>query len=305
MMADPVVTTPVAPGPTGNASVAPEPAAQPVASPPAAEPAPVSTTPAAVPSPSPTAAPVAAAAKPAEPAPIEPAASAPTLLEKFDKEKATASEKTAAAAAPAAASTSAPTPTEAAKPGAAAAPQPAPTPAAAPVEYKYTLPETIQMDDGLRSEVHTAFDNFRANPAEGAQVLINLHERQMRDFAQYMANEQQRIFSETRQNWSKQVLADPEIGGSGHQTAMGAIARMRDLLVPEKDRPQFEEFLRVTGAGDHPQFLKLLHQAARFYDEPTLPPPNPRPAQGNGQRPSRRLRDVYDHPRSTPEGRQS
>ncbi len=161
----------------------------------------------------------------------------------------------------------------------------------------------MKMDDTLRGEVHKAFDNFRANPAEGAQELVNLHEKQMRDYAQFLASEQHRVFAETRQSWAKQVLSDPEIGGSGHQTAMGAIARMRDLLVSEGDRPKFEEFLRVTGAGDHPQFLKLLHQAARYYDEPTLPPPNPRPPPGNGARPTRRLRDTYDHPRSNADGR--
>jgi hypothetical protein len=304
-MADPLTTTPApSPAPAATAPVAAA-ASQTAAAPIAAEPAPVTTTPAAAPSPSPTAAPAAAAAKPVEPA-SDPSAPAPTLLEKFDKEKTTESEATAAGKPAAAAPAPQAKPAEpaATPPGEAPPAQAAPV-APAPVEYKYTLPETIQMDDGMRSEVHKAFDDFRANPSEGAQELINLHEKTMRDYAQFLQNEQHRIFAETRQNWAKEVLADPEIGGSGHQTAMGAIARMRDLLVPERDRPAFEDFLRTTGAGDHPQFLKLLHQAARYYDEPTLPPPNPRPAPGNGQRPSRRLRDVYDHPRSTPEGRQS
>ena len=301
-MADPVVAAPVVPAP----EIAPAPAVaavQPAApAPPAAEPAPASPAPAAA---SATVAPAPAlAAKPAEPPPEPaPVAAAPTLLEKFDKEKSDAEAAKAPAAADAVKpATPAAKPTEPAKPGetpAAAAAAAAP----APVEYKYTLPETIKMDDAMKGEVHKAFDDFRANPAEGAQGLINLHEKTMQVFAQHLSNEQYRIFAETRQNWAKPVLSDTEIGGSGHQTAMGAIARMRDLLVPEKDRPQFEEFLRVTGAGDHPQFLKLLHQAARYYDEPTLPPPNPRPPAGNGQRPGRRLRDIYDHPRSTAEGR--
>jgi hypothetical protein len=159
------------------------------------------------------------------------------------------------------------------------------------------------MDDGLKAGVHKAFDDFRSNPAEGAQALIDLHEKQMQAYADHLIREQHRVFNETRQGWSKAVLSDPEIGGAGHQTSMGAIARMRDLFVPEKDRAEFEQFLRVTGAGDHPSFLKMLHQAARFYDEPGMPPPNPRPPPSNGARPARRLRDVYDHPRSSSEGR--
>ena len=248
---------------------------------------------------------IAAAEKSAEPPaePAQPASAAPTLLEKFDKEKsdaAAAKAKPAEAAKPDAAAAA--KPADAAKP-AEAAPKPQEAATVAPVEYKYTLPDTIKMDGALKGEVHKAFDDFRANPAEGAQNLINLHEKQMRDFAMHMANEQQRIFAETRQNWAKEVLSDPEIGGSGHQTAMGAVARMRDMLVPEKERPAFEEFLRVTGAGDHPQFLKLLHQAARYYDEPTMPPPNPRPPPGNGQRPPAGCAISTRHTRSNAEGR--
>ena len=298
-MADPVVETPVAAPP---APVVAAPAPAPVA---AAEPAVVSPLPAEPAQSSPAAVPPAASeAKPAEPpSSVEPAAAAPTLLEKFDKEKADA-EAAKAPAAAAAAKPASPTekPAEAPKPTDAPQ-QPVTAAAPPPVEYKYTLPETIKMDDALKGRVHKAFDDFRANPADGAQNLINLHEQQMRDFAQHMANEQQRIFAETRQNWAKQVLSDPEIGGSGHQTAMGAVARMRDLLVPERERPAFEEFLRVTGAGDHPQFLKLLHQAARYYDEPSMPPPNPRPPPTNGARRTSRLRDIYENTRSNAEGR--
>jgi hypothetical protein len=303
-MADPVTTTPVAPSP----------ASQPAA-PPAAEPAPVTTTPAAQPTPS-QAAPAPVVTTPAEPAPAaQPAAPAPTLLEKFDAEKAAATTLPAVAEAAEAAKTApapltaaqaappAPKPAEIAKPGEAPPAQAAQAAPTAPVEYKYTLPETITMDDALRSEVHTAFDNFRANPAEGAQQLVNLHEKQMTEFAQAMAKRQVDVWNETKQGWAKKVLADPELGGSGYQTTMGAVARMRDLFVNEKNRAEFEDMIRTTGVGDHPAFLRMLHQAARYFDEPTLPPPNPRPAPGNGQRPSRRLRDVYDHPRSSPEGR--
>ena len=299
------------PSPTSETPLAaapqPVPAAAPVTASPASPAAPIapataSPPPVAEPAPATPAPAAAAPEKPVEPtvpAAAEPAASVPTLLEKFDKEKADAEAAKVAAAKPAPPTEK---PTEAAKPAEAKPATPAPV-TATPVSYEYTLPESIKMDDGLKGEVHKAFDDFRADPSKGAQGLINLHERQMQSFAQHMANEQQRIFRETRQGWAKEILSDPEIGGSGHQTAMGAIARMRDLFVPENDRPRFEEFLRVTGAGDHPAFLKLLHQAARFYDEPTLPPPNPRPAPGNGRRPTNRLRDIYDHPRSTSEGR--
>jgi hypothetical protein len=222
-------------------------------------------------------------------------------LEQFDKDKADAATAKAPAAAPAdAAPASPPKPAEASKQDAPAAAAPAAP--AAPFEYKYTLPESMQMDDAVRGDVHKAFDTFRTNPAEGAQALVNLYEARMQEYAKFVDSEMRRVWSETKQGWAKQTKGDPELGGSGYQTSMTAVARMRDLLVPEKHRPAFEQMLAATGVGDHPEFLRILHQAARLYDEPTLPPPNPRPPTGNGQRPARRLRDIYSQTRTNQEG---
>ncbi len=249
--------------------------------------------------------PAAPAAPVVEPLPT----AAPTLLEKFDKNakekpaepaKDAAAEKPAEPAKPAEAKP-AEKPVEAVKPAEAKPGDPVKVAEPAkpePVEYKYTLPETLKIDDARKDELHAAFDAFRANPAEGAQPLIDLHNKTMQDYAAHLEREQHRIFAETRANWAKEVLADEQIGGSGHQTAMGAIARMRDLFVPEKDRPAFEEMLRVTGAGDNPAFLRAFHNAARFFDEPPMPPANARPSPNNGAGPAR-LRDVYTHPRSS------
>lgn len=303
-MVDAVTSPSPTPETPPTAAPQPVPAAAPVtaspvpaAQPPAAEPAPVVASPAPAPAPS-TEKPV----EPSLPAAAEPAAAVPTLLEQFDKEKADA--EAAKASAAATASKPVDKKAEAEKPtDAKPAPQQPTAAAPAPFEYKYTLPETIKMDDAVRGEVHKAFDDFRADPNKGAQALVNLHERQMQAYAKFLSDEQQRVWIETKQGWDKKVRSDPELGGSGYQTTMGAIARMRDLFVQEKDRAEFEEFLRVTGAGWHPAFHRMLHQAARIYDEPSMPPPNPRPAKDNGRRPTSRLRDIYDHPRSTSEGR--
>jgi len=167
-----------------------------------------------------------------------------------------------------------------------------------PVAYEYELPATIKMDDGLKTEFHTVLDGFRADPAKGAQGLIALHEKAMTDYDAQLRQQQIDTWNETRKAWNTDVLADEQIGGSCHQTAMGAIARMRDMFVPEKDRAAFENFLSVTGAGDHPAFLKMLHNAARFYDEPAMPPPNVKPSPTNGANPNNRRAIMYDHPRS-------
>lgn len=292
-----------------EASAAPAAAAAPQAPEPASPPAAVPADAAAAPAPE-VAAPAAAAGP------------EPTLLQKFDAEgKAPAEAKPEGDAPkdapkpdgekPAGDKPAEPKPGDAkpaeakpaeAKPGEKPAETKAPEPAKLdPVAYEYALPETIKMDDALKGEFHTALDAFRADPAKGAQPLIDLHNKAMTDYAAQVDQNQRDVWNETRKGWTNDVLADEQIGGSGHRTAMGAIARMRDMFVPAADRPAFEQFLQITGAGDHPQFLRMMHNAARLFDEPKLPPADIKPSPNNGANPNaRRGGLLYDHPRSNP-----
>lgn len=270
---------PLAPSTTG-AGAAPEP----VAASPAAAP---------VASPEPVAAPVAAAAEPAAPAAAAPAAPAsePTLLEKFDAEK--AKEPAIPEAKPAGAEAK-PKDGGAAPEAKAAEPdKPAEPAALEPVAYEYTLPETIKLDDAGRAEFHTALDAFRKDPVKGAQSLVDMHNKAMTEFAEQSYANQVKAFNETRRGWVNQVMGDEELGGAGYQTTMGAIARMRDMLVPEKHLGEFNDFLKVTGAGDHPAFLRMLHAAARIFDEAPMPPPGPKPPPNLGKPQGRGLRSIY------------
>lgn len=275
--------------------------------------------------PAPAASPAASPAQPATPVAAEVKAEperTPTLLEKFDEKKA-AEAKPAEAAKPAEGTTKlaepakpgeakpaeakpaeAVKPAEGAKPAEAAKPSEPAKPE--PVEYKYTLPETIKMDDALKGKVHTAFDAFRADPAQGAQKLIDLYVEQRTEDAKLTLKNQFDVFNKTKGTWEKDWMADPEIGGAGHMTAMGAIARTRDLGISSAkpgsaqylaDRAQFDQFLATTGAGSHPAFGRLLHNLARFIDEPQAAeaPTEIRPTKTNGKAPKG---GIYTHPSS-------
>ena len=129
-------------------------------------------------------------------APIDPA-EVPTLLEEHGAAKIAAEPAKPAAEAGKEPGTAAePKPAEPTKPadGKAAETKPAeakPAEAEAkptepikpePVEYKYTVPEVIKLDDARKAELHAALDEFRANPAEGAQKLLDLHAGAMKAF---------------------------------------------------------------------------------------------------------------------------
>jgi hypothetical protein len=275
-----------------------KPVETPVASPTPAPDAPVPAVPEQV-APAPAAEPAGAAPAP-EVTPTPEAPAEPTLLEKFDTEKAEADkakEKPAEPTKPAEPEIKSEEPKKEGEPEAKAAEPAKPD----PVAYEYALPDTLKMDEATKGELHTALDSFRADPAKGAQGLIDLHNKVMTAYdtslREQIRNDQVKAFNDMRKDWRTKVMADEQIGGAGHQTSMGAIARMRDLFVAEEDRAEFESFLKYTGAGDNPYFLRMLHNAARYFDEPGMPEPNAQPTKDAG-RPQNRRATLYDNPRS-------
>lgn len=232
-----------------------------------------------------------AAEVPAAPAALE----APTLLE---------AETPAAEPTPAEAPPAEPTKPDGEPPPVVAEAPKAAEPPPAPRTYEpFVLPEGVKPDAEQMAAATELFGKHNL-AQEQAQELVSLHAAAMQRYAEGLAGEQHRAFADTRAQWRNEVMADEEIGGAGHQTAMKAIARMRDLAVPTEQRASFDQFLRVTGAGDNPAFLRMMHNFARFFDEPRVPAVSPQgpapdaglpPGRGRGQG----FRQVmYDHPSS-------
>jgi hypothetical protein len=182
-----------------------------------------------------------------------------------------------------------------------------------PIKYDFKLPETIKADDEQMGAFTGILGEARVAPEVG-QKLMDLHAAAMQRYADQvnadaLAN-QHKVFNQTRDEWNRRIMADEVLGGAGHLTAMGAVARMRDLLVPKEmlasrkyddgtpRLSEFEEFLRITGAGDHPVFNRILHNAARYLDEPVHPPADIKPPASNGRPPGGRRAAIYDHPSS-------
>jgi hypothetical protein len=205
---------------------------------------------------------------------------------------------------------------DAAKAAADAAAKPAAEPekpaAPAPVEYKYELPESIKLADPLKAELHTVLDAFRADPAN-VQPLVDFYNTRVQEFSKEVAAHNRNVFNEMRAENRKAIMADPVLGGSGFATTSQAVARMRDLLVrkefqqPRKfddGRPRLsvlDEYLESTGGGDNIVMWDMLHNAARYLDEPQARdmPSNVRPPKDIGKPPGRgRLRDLYNNKNS-------
>lgn len=169
-----------------------------------------------------------------------------------------------------------------------------------PASYQFTFPEGITPNQAALVPF-TALLAKHSVPQESAQELLGLHTQAMETYSQALLKAQHDTFAETRRQWATQVAADPQIGGAGHKTAMASIARMRDMFVPAAEMSAFNDMLRITGVGDHPAFLKLLHNAARFFDEPAMPASSGRPPPSLGQKPGRKgLRSLYSSTPASP-----
>lgn len=182
------------------------------------------------------------------------------------------------------------------EPPVAAAPEPA------AIEWDFKLPETLKADDATIGKFKDALNGLikpkeGETPSHAAQRLLGMHNDALVQYDKLVRENQVKAWNETRAGWRTQALADPEIGGAGHNTAMGAIARVRDALVSDakvgsarynNDVKELNDFLRTTGAGDHPVFLKILHRAARYVDEPSAPTVKATPAPDAGKRPNGR-----------------
>jgi hypothetical protein len=250
------------------------------------------------------------AATPAATAPAAEPPRDPTTFETFDKAAADKAASTKAAAAE-------PKPADPARPAGGAAPKAGPAkdaPAAtadpaAEIKYEFKLPDTFKADDPRIADFTGVLREIKATPEVG-QKLIDMHAAAMAEFAEQLAKDtlanQFSAFNKTRADWRTMMMADPELGGAGHQTALKAAARMRDKLVSsarpgteqyKNDLQSFIDFDRATGASDHPALMRMLHNAARYLDEPQAAqvPVDIKPAKGNGRPPRG---NMYTHPSS-------
>jgi hypothetical protein len=172
-------------------------------------------------------------------------------------------------------------PAEAKKDGEAPAEEkPAEKPALEAIEYEYTVPETITMDDARRGQFKEALDGFRADPRAGVQKLLDLHSEVMAGHDKALRQQQYDVFNQTKADWRKQVTEDELIGGAGHRTAMQQIATVRNAFVSDApfgskqykaDMAEFVHALDSTGAGDHPAILRMLYRIGSRLNEPAAP----------------------------------
>ena len=147
------------------------------------------------------------------------------------------------------------------------------------VTYEFKFPEGTNGDPEQINAYKSILSEHKISPEVG-QLILDRHIAAVQQLATHLQTEQHRIFQETRRQWQEQIKSDEQIGGAGFGTTTKAVARVRDLFVPAERMGAFNDMLRVTGVGDHPEFWRFMRNVATRFDEPAppihtgSPPPN-------------------------------
>lgn len=131
-----------------------------------------------------------------------------------------------------------------------------------PEKYEFKLPEGIKLDEATQAKASEVFKELGLSQ-EGSQKLLDFHVEQMKKAVDSSLNE----VADMRKQWRDQVKSDPEIG-KNLEGVKATCAKAIDALGPAISKP-FREAMDLTGAGDHPAFIKAFHALAKMVTEGT------------------------------------
>ena len=113
----------------------------------------------------------------------------------------------------------------------------------------FDMPEGIEVDSDLLGEAVPLFKELKLNQ-EQAQKLVDLQAKSVQKFTECQTSQ----FNETIAGWEKGIKADKEIGGDNFDKNL-AIAKE---AVDKFGTPELTKFLADSGAGSHPEIVRMF-----------------------------------------------
>ena len=171
--------------------------------------------------------------------------------------------------------------TDDAKPAAAAPAAPASTEAppttpatpeapAAEVVYEFTAPEGVTLDQA-RLDKFTAVAKELKLPADKAQALV--------DLAAEVEVERATQHAAQVAKWADEIKADKALGGDKLDETLATAKKVYNLL-PAEEAASFKQMLDVSGFGNHPSMVRLLHAVGKALSEDKFVPGGKAPGAG-------------------------
>lgn len=140
------------------------------------------------------------------------------------------------------------------------------TKSGAPEKYgDFTLPEGYEFQPETLTEVSGLFKEMGLTQEQG-QKLVDFYAK--RSVEAYDKPFQQ--YQDTRAEWVKEAEAHPDLKGklTGEASPVKVtIAKMFDGFGDAKLTQDFKDAMNLTGAGDHPAFIRVMYKLAQMVTE--------------------------------------
>lgn len=133
-------------------------------------------------------------------------------------------------------------------------------------------PEGSEFDTDQLEEFIGHLNNGELSRQELGQALINMQFKAMQDAADAAQQEGQNAWDTTVNEWIEQSRALPEIGGENLEKSL---AQIKNGLVQLGATKATFEALDLTGAGSHPELVKIFYAATKNLTEGTVVPGAP------------------------------
>lgn len=163
--------------------------------------------------------------------------------------------------------------------------------AKAPDAYAaFTAPEGYTLDPKTIEAASPIFKELNLNQDQ-AQKLVDFHTQQMIE----AAKGPQAAYEALRTEWRSAVTNDPEMKGK-LDTIKTDIGRALNSLGDAKLASDFKAAMDLTGAGDHPAFVKAFWKLSQFVTEGTHVTgtnPSPKGQQAPGSKPPSPAQALY------------
>lgn len=156
----------------------------------------------------------------------------------------------------------------------------------APEKYEaFKAPEGVTFDEATITAASTLFKELGLTQ-EGAQKLVDFQAAQ----AKTQAEAPYKAYDTMREGWQNEVKADKEIGHILPKVKE-TIGRALDTLGDPALVTSFKDAMNLTGAGDHPAFVKAFYKFASAVVEGKHvagggPSEHGQTPKGNSQRPA-------------------
>jgi hypothetical protein len=132
--------------------------------------------------------------------------------------------------------------------------------AAVPLTVKdIKLPEGVEVDQPSMDSFISVMNDAALTPQARAQQLIDLQTNLMKQASEKGSE----LWNKTQEDWQKQTLADPEIGGAKWPEASAGISRLLTEFAPKGKEAEFRQAWGLTGAGNHPLIVKFLANVSK------------------------------------------